>query len=148
MAAEKIELSDLLNAMDRKDRDFYDNLPEHLKKKFSGFLSLQWMASVRGDALLEEYILRSTNKYANVNMFDLYHHPKLQWLMITAASPGFGSQRHQWIKRKPKPKDSNSAIKKELAQFFPNMKDDDLDTLAAITTKKELKAYARAHGND
>ena len=148
MAAPQIPLNQILSAMDRKDRNYYDNLSEELKKKFSGFLMTQWLASVSGNPELEEYYVRSVNKSANKNMFDLYSHPKLQWLMLTAASPGVGVQRHNWIKRKPKPKNSAAPIKKELAKFFPNMKDDDLETLSKITTKKELKEYARAIGEN
>jgi len=146
MAAPQIPLHEILAAMDRKDRNYYDNLPEHLKKKFSGFLMLQWEATISGTPEMQHYYIASVNHYANKNMFDLYHHPKLQWLMLTAASPGVGKQKHNWLKRKPKPKNATAPIKKELAAIYPNMKDDDLETLSKITTKKDLKQYARDHG--
>jgi hypothetical protein len=39
-------------------------------------------------------------------------------------------------------------MRKQLAELFPNMKTDELEVMSAITTKKELDAYIRAHGND
>lgn len=67
--------------------------------------------------------------------------------MATAVSPGLGTQRHQWIAPKKKEPGANS-IKKQLAELFPHLKDDEIDLLASITTKKELEEYLRAHGND
>jgi hypothetical protein len=146
MAAPQIPLNQILSALDRKDREFYDNLDDELKKKFSAFLMLKYGASVYGVPELEQYYILSTNKHANKHMFDLAAHPKLQWLLLTTISPGMGTQRHQWIKAKPKPKNAGAPIKKQLAELFPNMKDDDLDVLASMTTKKELNQYIKDHG--
>jgi len=146
MAAPQIPLGQILSAMDRKDRDFYDNLSEELKKKFSPFIMLKYGASVYGSADLEDYYITSTNKHANKNMFDLAKHPKLQWLMLTTISPGIGTQNHKWIKGKPKPKNVSAPIKKQLLELFPTMKEDDVDVLSTLTTKKELKQYVKDHG--
>ena len=147
MAAPQIPLNQILQAMDRKDRDFYDNLDDELKKKFSPFLMVKYSASVTGDSGLEHYYIASTNHYANINLFDLAKHPKLQWLMLTAASPGLGSKNHKWLKQKPLPKNVSAPIKKQLLTLFPTMKEADIDTLAAITTKKELKQYVKDRGD-
>ena len=85
----------------------------------------------------------ATNFHANKNMFDLAKHPKLQWLMLTTVSPMVGPQNHKWLKMKPKPKNTSGPIKKQLAELFPIMKDDELDLLASITTKKELNQYVK-----
>ena len=57
-----------------------------------------------------------------------------------------GSQRHQWIS--PKKKEGGSVLKKQLAELFPHLRDDDLDVLASISTKKDLDDYVKDHGND
>jgi hypothetical protein len=58
-----------------------------------------------------------------------------------------GTQRHQWIA--PKKKDSGSSeIKKQLMELFPNMKASDIDALASIIDKKEIKEYLRERGRD
>ena len=146
MAKKQIPLNQILAAMDRKDRDFYDNLDDELKKKFSPFLMVRYCSSVSGSPDLENYYIASTNYYANKNLLDLSKHPKLQWLMFTAASPGAGTMYHTWIKQKPKPKIFDGSIKKELLNYFPAMKDDDLDYLSTLVTKKELRDYAKEFG--
>lgn len=154
MAAKKIPLERILSALDRKDRDFYDNLDEDEKKAFSGFLMLRYSSAIGPDfqgrnkpsADLIAYYIRSTNEVANKHMFSLSKHPKLQWLMLTAASPGMGTFHHSWLKQKPKVKSANAPLKKQLATFFPAMKEDELELLSAISTKKEIKEYIKAHG--
>jgi hypothetical protein len=132
--------------MDRKDRDYYDNLSDEFKKQFSGFLMLRYSATVNSNPELEHYYIASTNHYANRGMFDLSKHPKLQWLMLTAASPGLGLQRHTWLKQPKKGVSGIGPVKKELATHFPTMKDDDLEVLSKLITKKELTEYVKAHG--
>jgi hypothetical protein len=58
-----------------------------------------------------------------------------------------GSHKHQWISPKKKQTKSNST-RKQLAEMFPNYKDDELDLLSAITTQTELEQYLRDHGNE
>ena len=58
-----------------------------------------------------------------------------------------GTPRHNWIS--PKKKEAGaSGIKKQLAELFPMYKQDEIDLLAKITTKKELDQYIRDHGRD
>ena len=148
--APQIPLNKILAAMDAKDRDFYNNLSDELKKKFSPFMMIKYLASVDASPDFEEYYITCTNKRANkhiLSISDLNHpHQQLQWLLLTTVSPGMGIQRHKWLKMKPKPKDAAAPIRKKLAELFPVMKDDDLDVLAAITTKKELARYIKDHG--
>ena len=136
-------------AYDRKDRAYYDKFTDEERKKFSTYLMLRYGASVAGSSDLQAYYLMATNERVNKWFFDLNKHPKLQWLMATAVSPGMGTHRHNWIA--PKKKETvvgASAIRKQLAELFPNMKADELDVMTSITTKKELDAYIKAHGND
>ena len=55
---------------------------------------------------------------------------------------------HQWIATKKKEAGGNSAIQKQLAELFPNKKQDEIELLAKITTKKELDQYLKDHGQD
>ena len=147
--SDKLNIANEMNVFDRKDRTFYDSLTDEERKKFSTFLMLRWGSSIQGSRELQEYYVQSTNHYLNKHFFALSRHPKLQWLMATAVSPGMGTHRHNWIAPKKKETSAGaSAIKKQLAELFPNMKSDELAVMAAITTKKELDAYVKAHGND
>jgi hypothetical protein len=91
--------------------------------------------------------LQSSNHYVNKHFFAINRHPKLQWLCATAVSPGLGVQRHQWIA--PKKKEAGaSGIKKQLAEIYPTLKDDEIELMAKINTKKDIDTYLKASGQD
>jgi ABC-type Zn2+ transport system substrate-binding protein/surface adhesin len=108
---------------------------------------IRWGSSVQGSRELQEYYVQSCNHYFNKNFFAINRHPKLQWLCATAVSPGMGVHRHQWIS--PKKKEASAGtVRKQLAELYPDMRDDELNLLAKITTKKELDDHVQAHGNE
>jgi hypothetical protein len=143
--SDKLSIGNEMRQLDLKNRSFYDELTDEEKKKFSTYLMVRWGSSVQGSRELQEYYVQSTNHYLNKHFFALSRHPKLQWLAATAVSPGMGSHRHNWIAPKKKESGSNT-IKKQLSELFPNLKQDEIELLAAITDKKELDQYIKAHG--
>lgn len=146
--SDKLSINNEMAVFDRKDRTFYDNLTDEERKKFSTFLMIRYGSSVLGSQDLQEFYVISCNERLNKHFFALHKHPKLQWLMATTVSPGMGTQRHQWIKPKAKEVSAPGSVKKQLAELFPNMKQDELELMANITTKKELDQYLRDHGQD
>ena len=144
--SDKLNIGNEMRQFDMKNRDFYDSLTDEERKKFSNYLMIRWGSCVQGSRELQEFYVISTNERLNKNFFAISRHPKLQWLCATAVSPGMGAHRHQWIS--PKKKEGVSVVRKQLAELYPNMKDDELDLLAKITTKKDLDDYVRAHGNE
>ena len=144
---DKLSIANEMMCFDRKDRKFYDSLTDEERKKFSNYLMIRWGSSIQGSRELQEYYVQSCNHYLNKRFFAINKHPKLQWLCATAVSPGMGTHRHQWIPLKKKEAGA-SAIKKQLAELYPAMKDSDLTLLASITTKKELDQYIKDHGNE
>jgi len=145
--SDKLNISNEMRQLDAKNRDFYDELTPEERKKFSTFLMVRWGSAVDGSQEIQEYYVQSVNHYLNKHFFTMHRHPKLQWLMATAVSPGMGAQRHNWIA--PKKKEAGaSAIKKQLRELYPHLKDDEIDLMAALTDKKELAQLQRAHGND
>jgi len=145
--SDKLNISNEMRQLDAKNRDFYDELTPEERKKFSTFLMVRWGSAVDGSQEIQEYYVQSVNHYLNKHFFTMHRHPKLQWLMATAASPGMGAIRHNWIA--PKKKEAGaSAIKKQLRELYPHFKDDEIDLMAALTDKKELAQLQRAHGND
>jgi len=130
---------------DRKNRNFYHDLTDEEKKKFSNYLMIRYGSSVQGSQDLQEFYLISTNERLNKHFFAINRHPKLQWLCATAVSPGMGTVRHNWIA--PKKKEAGaSGIKKQLAELYPNMKQDEIEVMAAINTKKDLDAHLKKLG--
>jgi hypothetical protein len=152
---EKLEKQDFnlfeaIAAIDKKDYDYYDRLTPEQQKKFVPFMMTHWISVVKGKRELSQYYLQSVDYYANKYMFNenVYKHPKLQWLMLCAASPGIGKQYHQWIphisqsvsklKSKPVVKD----IKEYFKKVYPKTSDSDLKEIAtAFCDQHKRKMY-------
>lgn len=134
-----------MQQLDSKNRDFYDELTAEERKKFSNFLMIRWSSAVEGSREIQEYYVQSCNHYLNRHFFTINRHPKLQWLCATSVSPGLGNLKHNWIA--PKKKEAGaSALRKQLAQYYPHLKDDELELLASITSKKELQELKKQYG--
>lgn len=143
---DKLHISNEMRQFDSKNRNFYDELTDEEKKKFSPFLMIRWGSTVTGSPELQEYYLISTNLRLNKNFFDIHRHPKLQWLCATTVSPAMGNFRHEWISTKKKEK--ADPMRKKLMELYPTYKEDEIDLLCEITTKEEFKKYMRDLGNE
>jgi hypothetical protein len=136
-----------MTQFDRKNRAFYDSLTDEEKKKFSNFLMIRYGSSVQGNTMDQAVYLLSCNENLNKNFFSINRHPKLQWLCATAVSPGWGTKRHQWIA--PKKKEAGaSGIRKQLAELYPHMKDDEIALMAQLNTKKDVDEYIKQLGQE
>lgn len=144
---DKLSIQNEMAQFDRKNREFYDNLTDEERKKFSNYLMIRWGSSIQGSAELQNYYLQSSNHYVNKQFFNINRHPKLQWLCATAVSPGLGTQRHQWIA--PKKKEAGaSGVRKQIAELYPHLKDDEIELMAKINTKKDIDAYLKQLGQE
>lgn len=121
MEDQDLDIFKVLEAIDKKDYGWYDTLTEEQQKKFVPYLIVHWMSAVKAGGMLGSYYVMSTDSNANKYLFNerVQQHPKLQWLMLCAASPGIGKQFHQWI---------------------PHLKAS-LGELKVEATKKEVKDY-------
>jgi hypothetical protein len=149
---DKLSIANEMTQFDRKNRKFYDSLTDEERKKFSNYLMVRWGSAVQvgnsaRDQAIQQYYLQSCNENLNKHFFAINRHPKLQWLCATAVSPDDGIKRHQWIAPKKKEPGAGS-IKKQLAELFPNMKNDEIDLMATINTKKELDEYLKQLGQE
>ena len=145
--SDKLNIANEMRCLDSKDRSFYDSLTDEERKKFSNYLMIRWGSSVVGPSELQEYYLVACNERLNKHFFELSRHPKLQWLLATTVSPGMGNHRHQWISPKKKEKGDNE-IKKTLMELMPAAKMSDINALAKLVTKKEIKELLKDLGND
>ena len=125
-----IKLNDVLPAIDRKDRDWWSRLNPSQKDKFPSWLYMRYAASVQGDPDLSRYYLMAINETVNKRFNTLRNHQQLQYLLMTAASPGMGSQRHGWIP--PTKRGKMDKKVKLLNQIFPQAKPDEVEALAMI----------------
>lgn len=142
---DKLNITYEMAQFDKKNRDFYNELTVEEKKKFSNFLMIRWGSSVQGSKDLQEFYLISSNERLNKHWYACSRHPQLQWLMASSVSPNMGLQRHTWIGTKKK---EATGIKKQLADLFPHLKQDEVEVLAKINSKKDLDDYLRLLGQD
>jgi hypothetical protein len=141
------DLFEALAAIDKKDYGYYDRLTDEQKKKFSPYIMLMYTSVVKGSKDLQNYYLQSTDYHANKYMFNdnVMKHPKLQWLMLCASSPGLGKQFHQWLpnisssvsklKSLPKVKD----IKEYYKKVYPKADDNTLSEISELFVAKQKR---------
>jgi hypothetical protein len=149
MANKHIDLfKEIIPAVDMGMKDLWEAAPEEGRKEIKGdFWNLnRYISSVKSsNRELQEHFVLTVNEFYNKNWNDIQKHPKLVWQTLCMASHETKKTYfHEWI---PLKKQKN---KKEelLAELFPNMKMSDVQTLAAITTDKEIKEYAKDLGWD
>ena len=144
---DKLSIANEMTQFDRKNRKFYNELTDEERKKFSNYLMIRWGSAVQGSRELQEFYVIATNQRLNKRFFDINRHPRLQWLCATTVSPGLGTQRHVWIA--PKKREAGATgIRKQLAELYPHMKDDELDVMVKINTKKDIDTYLKQAGQD
>ena len=125
-------------------KSVWDELSDDEKKSISFWLLNRYVSSVNGSRDKQELAVFKTNEYYNKNWNELgTRHPKLQWQLLCQAGNTGKIEFHQWIGFKKKTGNNNA--NKLLEQIYPNMKTDEVDLLARISTKKELKALAEEH---
>lgn len=138
----------LIPAIDQGGYDIWDLLDDDQKKSAKGdFWNFnRYISNVKSnDRELQEHFVLTTNEFYNKNWNDIQKHPKLVWQTICLCS--HESKRtyyHEWI---PLKRQKN---KKEefLAELFPSMKWQDIETMAKITDDKEIKKYCESLGWD
>ena len=137
---DKLSIQNELKCFDKKDRTFYTSLSDEEKKKFSNYLMIRWGSTVQESQDLQEFYIISCNERLNKHFFNINKHPELQWLCASTVSPGLKVYRHEWISMKKKEPNADS-VKKHLTELFPNMREDDLNVMALINTKKDINNY-------
>jgi len=144
------DLFEALKALDKKDYGYYDKLTPEQQKKFVPYMMLLWMSAIKGNEGIQRYYIMAVNEYANKYFFNEFvqKHPKLQWMMLCAASPGLGSQFHQWI---PNIKERVSKlqepaklkdIKEYYKKIYPKASNDDVSAVSeAFVIEHKKKCY-------
>jgi hypothetical protein len=147
--SEKLSIANEMRQFDRKNRNFYNELTDEERKKFSPYLMIRWGSAVEGSKDLQEFYVIATNERLNKHFFavNTTAHKKLQWLMATAVSPDMGTPRHVWIA--PKKKEAGvSAKRKALQEIYPTYKNDEIDVMMQLMSQKEIDAYFKSTGED
>jgi hypothetical protein len=131
-----------LPAMDYCDMEFYNNLSDDHKKEISLWVLMRYMSSSQSNA---EHHLIMVNEIVNHNYSSLTKHPELQWKLLALCGTK-RKQFHPWI-APPKGVKKNK-LELAILEFFPLMKDKDLEMLLEINTKADWEEFFTDNGMD
>ena len=149
MAYQAFPVKDVLAAIDMNGKSVWKELTDEQKKCVNFWLLNRYASSVVGTRESQELAVVMTNQIYNKNWNELStKHPQLQWqLLCSTHNASSNIRQHQWIGFKKKKGDNSKGVKL-LQTIYPNMKQDEVELLARISTKKELKQLAEEHSID
>jgi len=149
MAYQAFPVKEVLACIDQNAKSVWKELTDEQKKCVNYWLLNRYASSVVGTREAQELAVVMTNQIYNKNWNELgTRHPQLQWQLLCATHNASSSMRqHQWIGFKKKKGDNSKGVKL-LEKIYPNMKQDEIELLANLSTKKELKVLAEEHGID
>lgn len=133
-----ISLESVLPAIDRKDVDWWETLTPAQQKKFSAWLYMRYTSNVTGNADLARYYLLAVNERVNKKFSDVRKHPKLQYLLMTTASPDMGKQFHQFIAPPKMGKENKKSNVKLFEKLYPNANRQELEILSTINSEEDI----------
>lgn len=141
-----LKLNEILAAVDMNGKEVWDDLDEEQRKSIVFYTLNRYISVIQGSREEKEHYVLLGNERFNKNLFLLLNkHPKLLWQL--ACSCGHESKKvffHKWLKLT---KSKNKKVE-FLASLFPTTKRQDLETMAEITTDKEIKEYCKELGWD
>lgn len=91
---DKITILDILNRIDAKDKNFYDDLPETVQKAEHPLVLMKWMAGTT-DPMKTTML----NEVVNPYVFNLHKHKPLVMKLLTICADGHRT-RYKWTKLK------------------------------------------------
>ena len=138
------ELKPGLEAVDFRNKDYYDRIDDHEKSLYSPYMLMRYVSNISSnDRFYKEHYVEMVNECVNKHLFTLSSkHKKLCW-MLTAMCGALKKQFHPWIK--PMKRTTNKSLTK-LETLFPNAKLSDLEVLDNILTDRELEELEKDHG--
>ena len=145
----KLPLKDILAAIDMNAKSVWDELSDEEQKQVSFFLLNRYASAVKGNNTQKELAIFKTNEYYNKNFFTIQKHKKLLWyLLCMTANEKKDIRYHEWIGYKLKDASAQNKAVKFLKALYPNMKEEEIEMLAKINSKEELKELAESYGMD
>jgi len=138
-----LDLKQMLSAVDRRDKEWYNKLSADDKKLFAPFIAMRYVSSVKGDTFFQEHYLEMCNEFVNKHHWTLSkNHKALLWKLM-AMCGAYENFFHQYVTA-PK-KQATNKFEKILLDKNPNMKVDDARLLSTIMSKKEQDQYIKDH---
>jgi hypothetical protein len=152
MAAEKLAIKEILSWIDNGESEIWNHLEDDHKKQISFWLLNRYVSGVQGSREKQELAVFKTNEYYNKHFNDIgvgkhNGHQKLMWQLLCLCGNTGKNEFHPWIGFKKRDGSTGKAMQL-LEKIYPHLKTDEVETLARISTKKELKQLAEEHEID
>jgi hypothetical protein len=152
MASEKLNLKQVLGCIDMNYKGAWKEFTEEEKKSVGFWLLNRYVSNVSGSRQKQESAIENTNMFYNKHFNTIgvgkeNGHQELMWQLLCMSGATGKIEFHPYIGFKKKTADNSKGVKL-LEQVYPNMKQDEVELLARLSTKKELKELAEEHGID
>jgi hypothetical protein len=149
VASEKLEIKEILSWIDNGKKDIWNELEDDHKKQVSFWLLNRYVSSVNGSREKQELAVFKTNEYYNKHFNTIgvgkeSGHQQLMWQLLCMSGNTGKNEFHPWIGYKKKDGINSKAVKL-LEEIYPDLKKDEVELLARISTKKELQALAEEY---
>ena len=137
------KLSDVLNAFDCNDKEFFKNLTEVQQKDLSKnmWLLMKYCSGV--DNKRDLHYLIMTHELVNCDFAKMTDHPGLNWQLMALCGAGF--KQFHFL---PPPAGSVKRNKKYdiLAKVFPEYNEQEIDILLSGTDRDEIIDWCEMYG--
>jgi hypothetical protein len=147
MPKNELTLTQILGCIDKNFKSAWKEFTDEEKKCVKFWLLNRYASCVQGSRSKQENAVIKTNEIYNKNWNVLgTKHLELQWQLLCLAGNTNEVLRHEWIGFKKKEAGDTGKIEKFLKEIYPQMKLDEVELLARISTKKEIRQLARDMG--
>lgn len=145
---EKLELKEILMALDCRSFEFYDSLSDTQRKELNSRLFtlgrfISNVENTNNKKTVAQFIETVNSRY-NKHYFTLAKHPKLLWQLLCSCSDG----KQYFHKYMSLQKEKGNKFLSFLLDIYPNKKYEELEMIAKLATFSDMKQLAKDYGYD
>lgn len=142
----KLELSVVLQALDRKDLDFYNRLSDEDKKAYTPLILMRYMSSLTEQNQNKAYAVIATNDLVNIGFWELSKHIELQHKLLCLSGLG-GKQYRPWL-ASSKHKKSSNKLDIFFQSIYPELNQDEITIIRSTFDKLSFENLVKSLGLD
>ncbi len=143
MSEYKLDIFKTLSAIDQKNYNYLKDQPDESKKGFAPPVVLKWASCVSNGAAAERQVWL-INHRANINFWDIYEHPDLQYRLLASCGNG-KNQRHIWINI-PAKKKNMAPVYDFMRDIYPYANNRELEMLLSKYAPQEFNELVDSSG--
>ena len=138
----KNNIFSVLNKIDNKKYDYYQDLDENHQKEIQPYSLTRWISSIDNNDAYHELYTIEVNEFVNKNFWNLSKYKDLQWKLLCSCGQK-KYMKHRWITSKKSTVDKMFEIVKSM---YPNLSDEEINIKYNDLTadeKQEILEYMR-----